>query len=87
MKIKEGFLLRKIAGGYHVIAVGKAAKNFNGIIHLNETGAFLWKKIEEGEDENKIADSLVSEYGIEKDKAEQDVKKFISDLKEAGLAD
>ena len=42
MKIKEGFILREVAGNYIVVAVGSAVKQFNGVITLNETGAFLW---------------------------------------------
>lgn len=87
MKIKEGFLLRNIAGGYHVIAVGEAAKNFNGIVHLNETGAFLWKLLEDGADSEKLIDSLVKQYGIDKEKAKIDAACFVAKLKEAELVE
>ena len=44
MKIKQGFMLREVAGNYVVVAVGEASKKFNGVINLNESGAFIWKK-------------------------------------------
>ena len=48
MKIKEGFVVREIAGQSVVIAVGAASKIFNGIIKLNETGKIIWTKLSEG---------------------------------------
>ena len=45
MKIKDGFLLREVAGNYVVIAVGEDAVNFNSIITVNEIGAYIWNKI------------------------------------------
>ena len=44
MKIKDGFMLRKVGGQNVVVAVGKASRDFNGIIRLNDTGRFLWEK-------------------------------------------
>lgn len=43
MKIKDGFMLRKVGGQYVVVAFGEASRSFNGIIRLNETGKFLWE--------------------------------------------
>ena len=45
MKIKDGFMLRKVGGQNVVVAVGKASLEFNGIIRLNETGKFLWEQL------------------------------------------
>ena len=45
MKIKSDFLLKKVADSYVVVPVGKATVSFNGMITLNETGAFLWETV------------------------------------------
>ena len=42
MKIKDGFAKRNIAGSDIVVPIGENAKEFNGMITLNETGGFLW---------------------------------------------
>ena len=42
MKLKEGFVLRKVADTYVVVAVGAEAKKHNVMITLNETGEFIW---------------------------------------------
>jgi len=87
MKIKEGFVLREVAGSYLVVAVGKAVKSFNGIINLNETGAFLWKQLEKGCDLNGLKMALLSEYDVEERIAERDSKIFLDKVTEAGLVE
>ena len=41
MKVKDGFVLRAIAGSNIVVPVGAATAQFNGMITLNDSGAFL----------------------------------------------
>lgn len=43
MKIKDGFILRKVGIQYVVAATGKASEGFNGMMRLNETGAFAFR--------------------------------------------
>jgi hypothetical protein len=85
MKIKDGFILREVAGNYIVVAVGDAVKEFNGVINLNETGAFLWKILQEGATEEQLKEKLLGEYDVSSEIAERDVKIFINKLSEAGL--
>ena len=50
MKLKENFVLRQVAGSYAVLAVGAASVDFNGMLTLNESGALLWRALEQGAD-------------------------------------
>ncbi len=85
MKIKDGFILREVAGSYLVVAVGAAVKQFNGMINLNETGAFLWRILEKGATEEEAVAELLKEYDVDEETAKADVKAFVSKLTEAGL--
>ena len=85
MKIKDGFILREVAGSFIVVAVGDRAKDFNGIINLNETGAFLWEKLSKGADENQLKEALLAEYDVDEATAAADIKNFVAKLEEAGL--
>ena len=38
LKVKKGFILRKLGTEYMAVAIGEASKNFNGMIRLNGTG-------------------------------------------------
>ena len=85
MRIKDGFLLREVAGNYVVIATGEDALEFNSIVTINEIGAFIWNKITEGKDADAIADAITGEYSVDRDTALKDTNDFINQLKEAKI--
>lgn len=87
MKIKKGFILREVAGSYLVLAVGQRAKEFNAVINLSETGAFIWKALEKGKSQEEIVKDLLAEYKIDEQLAKKDVEAFIQKLTEAGLTE
>lgn len=85
MKIKEGFILRKIAGDDVVIPIGENIANFNGAITLNETAASLWKCLESGSTREELMLNLCKEYDVPEEKAYIDIDKFLGILKEHGI--
>lgn len=85
MKIKDGFILREVLGKTVVVAVGKRVKEFNGIINLNSSSAFLWKALSEDVTEEQLVQKLLEEYQVEEDVARRDVSLFVEKLKEAKL--
>lgn len=85
MKVKEGFMLREVADNYVVVPVGSAATKFNGVITLNSTGAFLWKKLTKEITISELVSSLVQEYEVDATIARTDVEKFIEKLAGANL--
>ncbi len=85
MKIKDDFVLKKIAGSYVVVPVRTRAVDFSGIIKLTETGAFLWKLLEKGADREELISSLLSEYEVDEATAAADVDRFVDKLREADL--
>jgi hypothetical protein len=88
MKIKEGFMLREVAGQWVVVPLGERVVEFSGIMTLNETGAFLWKKLESGvQNEEELVAALLAEYDVDKETAQRDVSEFISDVNEKGLVE
>ena len=85
MKIKKGFVVKKVAGQDVVIALGSASKIFNGIIKLNESARFIWDKLAEGADRDAIVSALLEEYEIDEQTAGRDVDNFIEQLKGANI--
>ena len=85
MKIKDGFILREVLGKTVVVAVGKRVKEFNGIINLNSSSAFLWRALSEDVTEEQLVQKLLEEYEVEEGVARRDVSLFIEKLKEAKL--
>lgn len=87
MKIKEGFLVRSVAGSYVVVAMGEKTVDFNGIMTLNETGYFLWELFEKGCDKEDAVKALLAEYDVSEELATADTERFMKQLEEASLAE
>lgn len=82
MKIKEGFILRTVAGQNVVVPVGSNAMNFNAAITLNDSAAFLWKQLESEKTEQELLVALTDEYEIDSATAKGDITVFLNVLKE-----
>ena len=87
MKIKEGYLMREVAGNHVVVPTGKAALDFNGMLNLNGTGAFLWKQLADGQNEQELLFALLEEYDIDEVTAKADISDFLAKLKAADLVE
>ena len=85
MKINDGFMLRNVAGKNIVVAVGEASMDFDGLISLNETGAFLWKILEDGADYETLLNKLLDEYDIDEATAKRDIDAFIKRASDEGF--
>jgi hypothetical protein len=85
MKIKDGFILRKIANTDMVVPIGNNIADFNGIITLNESAAFLWRKLKEGLELPVIMDALMKEYNISSELAKEDTQQFMARLRQADM--
>ena len=86
MKIKEGFMLRELAGQWVVVPIGNAVVDMNCIITLSSSGALLWKELEKGvEDSSALVDVLLNEYEVEHETAVQDCEDFIDQLNDKGM--
>ena len=89
MKIKEGFVIRKVAGKFVVVATGKASREFHGMIKLNETGKTIWEGIAAGKTVDEIVNILAEKSGAltEDDRAyiANDVNSMIREMADAGF--
>ena len=84
MKIKEGFILRKVGKQYVVVATGKASKEFHGMIRLNASAASLFNRLKKESEEGELIQALMEEYGISEEIAKEDTEHFLVAMKEAG---
>ena len=80
-------MLREAAGETVVVPFGEEALNFQGIISLNETGALLWKELEQGCEKKDLVQALLDEYEVDAETAEKDVNEFLKRADDAGLID
>ena len=86
MKVKEGFVLRSVAGSNVVVPVGAASVDFNGMITLNETGAFLFKESQKPEPtRDKLIQAAMEEYKVGEEEAAENVDSFIQQCADCHL--
>ena len=81
MKLKEGFILRTVAGETVVLPTS-GVTNFDMMITLNGTGRFLWEMLEKGAEKEEMVAALLAEYDVDAEKATASVDAFVSRLKE-----
>lgn len=86
MKLKDGFLLRQVAGQTVVLPVG-GDLDLNMMITLNDTGAFLWEKLQAETDETALVSALLAEYDVDQDTARSAVAAFVEKLNAHGFLD
>lgn len=85
MIIKKELITREIAGEVILVPVGKSVLESNGLFALNEMGGFLWKHLEQVEDERELVDLVLEEYEVERDTAGADVAEFLQKLREMNI--
>ncbi|SCD20072.1 Hypothetical protein PSM36_1248 [Proteiniphilum saccharofermentans] len=88
MRIKQGFKLRTVGKEYIVAGEGLAQIDFNKLISLNSSAAYLWQEVEGKDfDEKTLADLLVSKYGIPVGQALTDANDIARSWIDAGIVE
>ncbi len=85
VKVREGFILKKMGTQAVVIAIGSASKIFNGMVKLNETGELMWEKLVEGTTREELLATVLETYEVDEETATKDVDNFIETLKKPGI--
>lgn len=83
MKLKDGFMLKEVAGSYIVIPVGQI--DFTAMITVNETGAFLWELLTVGSTKEELCAKMTQEYAIDEATALRDIENFVKILSDNQL--
>ncbi len=86
MRLKDGFTLRTICGEHVVIGEGLAQVNFNKMLSLNATAAYLWEQVQ-GKDftVEDLVTLLTDKYEVSADQARQDALKLVQVWQEQGV--
>lgn len=82
MKIKDGFVLQDVAG--NTVALPTEGQ-LNKMITLNETGKFLWEKLETDTDRETLIQAIRDSYGVDLPTAQTCVDNFVAELVKYGL--
>lgn len=81
MKLKDGLVLREIAGECVVVSLENDL-NFDGMITLNGSAKTLWLALEQGADERSLVNRLLEKYEVDETTALAAVKSFLAKISE-----
>lgn len=89
MKAKQGFKLRPLGNEYILIGESVEQINFNKMITMNESAAYLWQKVEDGHafTAEDLAALLCEEYEVSPEQALKDAQATIESWHEAGITE
>jgi hypothetical protein len=87
MHLKEGYVLRELGDDAIVIGEGLTV-DFQRLISLNSSAAYLWKQVEGREfDVQTLTDLLLEEYEVERPEAEEAAAELARAWIRAGIAE
>lgn len=87
MKIKDGYILKDVAGEKIVIATGEQKLNFNGVMTFNSVGADVFNMLDGTNSVEEIANKISQDYGVSVERVKTDVENLIKKMKEHNLLD
>lgn len=87
MKACGEVLLREVVGEYVLVPFGETALRLHGMICLSESGAFLWRALQEEQTVESLVDCLLEEYDTDWETARRDVEEFLEQLRRLQLLD
>jgi hypothetical protein len=85
LKIKDGYVMRQIAGQCIAIPVGNRVNDLHGLIALNESGAFIWNQLKDEKQTDELVKALTEEYEVSEKEAKEAVLEYLELLKNNNL--
>ncbi len=89
MKLKDGLILREVAGQYVVVPTGKRVQEVTSIVYISSSGAYLWDYMKEHEFEKEDLVAKIMEHysGVTEEQAAADIEKFLKTLTDNNILD
>jgi hypothetical protein len=83
-KRNENFVFRKIGDEMILVPIKDNVGDMGYIYNFNELAAFVWENLDGKDRLQDIKNSIVEEFEVSAQQAEEDLCEFVDDLKEIG---
>lgn len=87
MKIKDGFIMKNVAGSNVVLPLGERQAEIRGIITFNEIGAEVFNMLDGTNSVEEIIAKIVKDYDAPYETVKSDVEKLIEKMRQNGLVE
>ena len=84
MKLREDFLLTPMGEDFVLVPVGEAGQRFHGVLKLNETAAFIVRRLQSETDFDKIVNTMAAEYEGTREQFAEGVEATLAQLRAIG---
>lgn len=85
LRMVEGFILRQVQGEYVAVPSGKAAQVFSGLIALNETGADIFRLLQQGMSRGELLEQMQALYDVPSEELTADVEELLGQFRQLGI--
>ncbi len=87
MKLKDGLLLRQVAGQYVIVPTGERVREVTGVHYLTKGAAWLWGQMEGKEfTEEELVDLAQQHFtGVTNETLEADISAFLKAMGDANV--
>lgn len=87
MKLKDGLILREVAGQYVIVPTGKRVREVPDVIYMTKPAAYLWDYMQnhEFEKEDLIRLTLERYADATREQVSRDLDEFLKRLAEKGI--
>lgn len=89
LKLKDGLILREVAGQYVIVPTGKRVQEITSIVYISSSAAYLWDYMKDNEFEKEdLVQRIMEHYtGVTEEQAGEDVEKFLKTLADNNILD
>lgn len=83
MRLKDGLILREVAGQFIVVPTGKRVQEITNMVYISSSAAYLWDFMKDNEfTKEMLVEKIMEHYtGVTEEIASADIEKFLGVLK------
>ena len=85
MKIKDGFITRKIGDTNYAVSFDENSPIGNGMIKLSDSAFFIWQMLENETTADEILSAMKANFQADEEVLRRDIEAFITKLNELGI--
>lgn len=85
MKLRGEFVVRQIMNEIVAVPVGNTAREFNGMILLNDVSKVLWESLSRGATVEEMTDTVTEQFAVSREEAIADIMEFLDKLRSVQL--
>ena len=85
MKLKKEFMIREVAGQDVIVATGKEAMKYNGLLTVSPVGRFLLENYQNTQGIAELIQMVLDEFEVDRETAAKDTVGFTNTTLEHGF--